>query len=297
VPVPKISVVIPVYNGETYIRSALESVLDQTYSDFEVIVVDDGSTDRSREVIAGLKRAVAYIYQENSGVAVARNHGFLHSRGQFIAFLDQDDRWYTNKLESQVAVLDQHPGIGITYSDVDMIDETGRVTDVQSLRNQASVSFLRRFPEFPHPHPFPSTVLMRREIFAGAGMFDPIFKRNCHEDTELWFRIAKRNLGKFHFYPASLVQRRQHSLQGGSEWQSREDNWIVCLTKLTTLYGSDAKQLRTLKHMLSRSYRQRGERLIKNGDWQKGRMYLEQSIKYDRWNWKNLLGYARALVG
>jgi glycosyltransferase involved in cell wall biosynthesis len=295
--VPKVSVVIPVYNGETYIRSALESVLDQTYSDFEMIVVDDGSTDRSRDVMSGLIDPISYIYQENSGVAIARNRGFLHSRGEFVAFLDQDDRWYANKLETQVAMLDRRPDIGIVYSDVDIIDETGRVIETQSLGNKARVSFLRHFPEFPHPHPFPSTVLMRREIFAAAGMFDPIFKRNCHEDTELWFRIAKTNLGKFHFYPASLVQRRRHSLQGGTERQSLEDNWIVCLTKLVTLYGSDAKQLRTLKRMLSSTYRHQGKRLIKNGERKKGRMYLKQSIKYERWNWKNLLGYARALVG
>ncbi len=293
---PKVSVIIPVCNGEPYIRSALESVLSQTYSDFEVIVVDDGSTDRSREVISGLQGPVACIYQENSGVAVARNRGFLHSRGELIAFLDQDDRWYANKLEAQVAILDQHPDLGIIYSDVDIIDETGLVIEARSLGNKPGLRFLRYFPEFPQPHPFPSTVLMRREIFSKAGMFDPVFKRNCHEDTELWFRIAKRNIGQFQFYPESLVQRRDHPLQGGRDGESMDDNWIVCLNKLTALYETDAKQLRQLKRMLARTYRNQGKCLHENGERQKGRMYLKQSIKCDPWNWKNLLGYARTLV-
>jgi glycosyltransferase involved in cell wall biosynthesis len=294
--VPKVSVIIPVYNGESYIRSALESVLSQTYSDFEVIVIDDGSTDRSRDVISSLRGPVEYIYQNNSGVAVARNRGFLHSRGELIAFLDQDDRWHANKLEAQVAVLDQHPKLGIIYSDVDIIDETGLVIEARSLGDKPGLRFLGYFPEFPQPHPFPSAVLMRREIFSLAGMFDPVFKRNCHEDTELWFRIAKRNIGQFQFYPESLVQRRQHSLQGGTDRQAREDNWIVCLNKLARLYEADAKQLRTLKHMLASTYRHQGKRLVANGQQQKGRMYLKQSIQCEPWNWKNLLGYARTLV-
>jgi glycosyltransferase involved in cell wall biosynthesis len=235
--VPKVSVIIPVYNGEKFIRSAIESVLNQTYSDWEIIVVDDGSTDQSREIISGLKGPLTYIYQENSGVAIARNHGFLHSQGKFIAFLDQDDRWYANKLEAQVAALEQHANIGVVYSDVDAIDESGLVTETRSLGDKASLSFLRFFPEVPRPHPFPSTVLMRREIFSLAGMFDPVFKRNGHEDTELWFRIAKKDLGQFQFSPESLAQRRHHGSQGGRDREAMDDNWIVCLKRLTMLYA------------------------------------------------------------
>lgn len=294
---PKISVIIPVYNGEPYIRSALESVLSQTYSDFEIIIVDDGSSDRSQEVITGIQGPIEYCTQENSGVAVARNRGFLRSHGELIAFLDQDDRWHPDKLAIQVARLDGRSDLGIVYSDVDIIDETGLVIETRSLGNEPRLAFLRYFPEFPHPHPFPSAVLMRREIFSQAGMFDPIFKRNSHEDTELWFRIVKKKLGRFEFYPESLVQRRRHPLQGGRDSASTDENWIVCLNKLTALYENDAKQLRQLKRMLARTYRNQGIRLQANGQLEKGRMYMKQSIRYDPWNWKNLLGYARILLG
>lgn len=292
---PKVSVIIPLYNGEKFIRSAVESVLNQTYSNFELIVIDDGSTDRSRDIVSDLKGSLTYIYQENSGVAVARNHGFLHAKGEFIAFLDQDDRWYPHKLETQAAILDRHASTGIVYSNVDVIDESGLVTKTRSLDDRPPTGFQRLFPEFPHPHPFPSTILVRREIFARSGMFDPAFKRNCHEDTELWFRIAKNNLGRFHFHPESLAQRRHHSLQGGRDPRAREDNWIICLTKLLALYRGDSKKLHKLKRMLSSAYRRQGMALLETGAGEKGRAYLRQSIKYDPWNLKNLRSYARIL--
>lgn len=293
---PKVSVIIPLHNGERFIRSAVASVLEQTYSNVELIVIDDGSTDRSRERLSDLSESLTYLYQENSGVALARNHGFLHSKGEFIAFLDQDDRWYPHKLETQVAILNRQTDIGIVYSDLDAIDENGEITNARCLAQAPRGGFLRLFPEFPHPHPFPSTVLMRRAIFAQAGMFDPAFKRNCHEDTELWFRIAKNSLGRFHFHPEPLVQRRQHALQGGKDPGSRDDNWIVCLGKLIALYSEDSKRVRQLKRMLARTYRGRAGALLKMGAPEKARAYLKQSIKHDPWNLKNLRSYARMLV-
>lgn len=136
---------------------------------------------------------------------------------------------------------------------------------------------------------------MRRAIFAQAGMFDPTFKRNCHEDTELWFRIARDNLGQFHFHPEPLAQRRQHALQGGKDQEARDDNWIVCLTKLVALYSEDWKRVRKLKRMLSSAYRRQGRTLLEAGAVEKGRAYLRQAIHYDPCNLKNLGSYARTL--
>ncbi len=293
---PKVSVIIALYNGEKFIRSAVESVLEQTYSNVELIVIDDGSTDQSRDRLCDLSESLTYVYQENCGVAVARNHGFLHSKGEFIAFLDQDDRWYPQKLETQLAIFNRRTDIGIVYSDVDAIDEGGQIIHERCLAQLPRGGFLSVFPEFPHPHPLPSTVLMRRAVFVQAGMFDPAFKRNCHEDTELWFRVARNHLGQFHFHPEPLVQRRQHALQGGKDLGSRDDNWITCLAKLVALYGEDSKRVRKLKRMLSSAYRRQGMALLATGAGEKGRAYLRQSIKYDPWNLKNWGSYARMLV-
>src|SRR5213078_156464 len=110
---PLVSVIIPVYNGARYLRAALESVFAQTYRPIEVIVVDDGSGDDSG-VIAQSFPDVHFIHQENQGVAAARNHGFDAARGEFIAFLDQDDLWTPEKLKVQVNYLLNHPDVGYT---------------------------------------------------------------------------------------------------------------------------------------------------------------------------------------
>ena len=103
---PKVTVVIPTYNRAHLIKDAVESVLNQTYQDFELIVIDDGSTDNTKEVLALYKDKLTYIYQENQGRSAARNHGIKLAQGEYIAFLDSDDVWFPDKLERQVPVLE-----------------------------------------------------------------------------------------------------------------------------------------------------------------------------------------------
>src|SRR3989442_14959767 len=112
---PSVSVVIPVYNGERYLVDAIQSVLDQTYQNFEVIVVDDGSTDGSAAVAKRFGEAIRFVHQANGGVCKARNTGIAAARGGYLAFLDQDDLWLPDKLAVQVAYLDSHPEVGAVY--------------------------------------------------------------------------------------------------------------------------------------------------------------------------------------
>ena len=121
---PKVSVIIPAYNSSGFIEDALESVFKQTYRNYEVIVVDDGSTDKSAEIIGSFSdKRIIYIYQENHGVSVARNKGILESKGEYIAFLDSDDLWLPEKLEKQVAILNNNKNTGLVYTDFDVIHE------------------------------------------------------------------------------------------------------------------------------------------------------------------------------
>src|SRR5437870_3978845 len=110
---PRVSVVIPLYNSVDYIGEAIESAVAQTFRDFELIVVDDGSTDGSASVVRGFGDAVRYVYQTNAGVSVAMNHGMALSKGELIAFLDNDDVWVPWKLERQVTFLDRKPACGL----------------------------------------------------------------------------------------------------------------------------------------------------------------------------------------
>jgi len=105
-----VSVIIPVYNGEKYLLEAIETVINQTYKPLEIIIVDDGSTDNSKQIIASFPE-IKYLYQENQGVAVARNTGIAEAKGEYIALLDQDDLWAENKLQIQVDYLDNHQEI------------------------------------------------------------------------------------------------------------------------------------------------------------------------------------------
>lgn len=124
---PLVSVIIPVYNGEKYIDSAINSVLKQDYSNIEIIVVDDGSFDNTKAVIKTYKNKVKYFYKKNGGVASARNYGLKVANGEFIAFLDCDDLYTEDKVSKQVEVLLENPSLGFVYNDIDVIDHDKRI--------------------------------------------------------------------------------------------------------------------------------------------------------------------------
>src|SRR4028118_1349040 len=122
---PQVSVIIPAYNGDRYIAQAVESVISQTYKNWEIIVVDDGSTDDTRQALQPYFDRIRYVYQENQGVAAARNRGIQESRGELIAFLDQDDFFLSDKLAGQVALFDAQPSLGIVNSGWRIVKEQG----------------------------------------------------------------------------------------------------------------------------------------------------------------------------
>ncbi|NEP81377.1 MAG: glycosyltransferase family 2 protein, partial [Okeania sp. SIO3B3] len=122
---PRVSVIIPVYNGDRYISQAIESVLVQTYRSYEIIVIDDGSTDNTRLVLEPYIEDIRYVYQENQGVSAARNHGIDLARGELIAFLDADDFFLPDKLTGQVGVFDAQPNLGIVHSGWRRVDRDG----------------------------------------------------------------------------------------------------------------------------------------------------------------------------
>ncbi len=123
---PRVSVVIPTYNRASLIREALESVFAQTFRDFEVIVVDDGSTDGTVELLKEYEGRIAIIRQENRGAGAARNRGLAEATGEYIAFIDSDDLWMDFKLDLQVAILEGMPDVGFLYSDFQVLKDAGK---------------------------------------------------------------------------------------------------------------------------------------------------------------------------
>jgi len=132
---PKVSVIIPTYNYGQYIDKSIDSVLSQTYTDFEIIVIDDGSTDNTRTIVETKYRdKVKYIYQENRGAPAARNQGLREAKGDFIVFLDADDWFAPENLEYKVNILENNVDVGWVYSDWHYVNEKGNIVDKGSDR-------------------------------------------------------------------------------------------------------------------------------------------------------------------
>src|SRR5687768_10318062 len=130
---PAISVVLPVYQGENYLRFAIESVLNQTLKDLELIVIDDGSSDSSPEIAQSYGAAVRYVRQENTGVGGAFNHGLKLANGRYISWLSHDDTFHPTKLEKQLSALSKVDSPAACYTDIEMIDAQGKVTAAHKL--------------------------------------------------------------------------------------------------------------------------------------------------------------------
>lgn len=188
---PKVSVIIPTYNRAAFIGAAIESVLNQTFSDFELIVVDDGSTDETEAVASRFldDRRFIYLPQDNRGRSAARNRALACARGAYIAFLDSDDTYLPEKLAQQVAYLENHVDVDMVYTSAVCIDQHGK-----ELKNQGYVAkdegLIYELVAFFQPLTITlPTVMVRCTVFERLGGFDVAMER--FEDTDLWRRIAK----------------------------------------------------------------------------------------------------------
>jgi glycosyltransferase involved in cell wall biosynthesis len=191
---PTVSVIIPTYNRALKLKEAIQSVLDQTYTDYEVIVVDDGSVDNTREVVNELKQRsdkLVYIYQENRGRSAARNYGISLAKGDYIAFLDSDDRFLPEKLSVQVKALENNGDFGMAYSPLIFMGENGEVLGSSSKARTRLSGWI--YPEllfFKGTIIITSGVMVRASVLSEIGGFDE--EMHICEDLDLWRSIARR---------------------------------------------------------------------------------------------------------
>ena len=197
---PAVSVVIPTFNRKRFLVQALESVQGQTFTDFEIIVVDDGSSDGTGERIAGFA-GVRVIRQENRGVSSARNAGIASSSGELIAFLDSDDLWKPEKLACQVAFHREHPRARISQTEEVWIRNGRRANPKKKHRKHGGWIFRECLPLCIVS---PSAVMMNRVLFGEVGLFDESLPA-C-EDYDMWLRVASRY--PVHLIPEPLVVKR-----------------------------------------------------------------------------------------
>jgi glycosyltransferase involved in cell wall biosynthesis len=205
---PKISVIMPVYNGEKYVREAIQSVLDQTFSDFEFIIVDDGSTDNSGEAINSFKdERIRYEQLPHRGLIHTLNHAIQIARGTYIARMDADDIALPERLARQVEYMDTHPDIAVCGSWATCIDKNGDNIgsyNYPPVENKKIKKYALIHNPFIHP-----SVVIRKEMIEKVGGYRAFWKHT--EDYELWTRVL--SLYKGTNIPEYLLKYRVHDNQ------------------------------------------------------------------------------------
>lgn len=277
---PRVSVIIPVYNQGQFLTEAVESVLSQTFQNFEILLVDDGSTDQSPEIIKEYTQKypqkIKYLEHQNhthAGVSPSRNLGIQHAAGEYIALIDSDDLWLPEKLEKQIEILDMHQEVGLVYCALEVIDENGKPT--QKMYNSSVIGggipgkmddVFEEFFSITMTMWLGSTPLVRKHILFEIGLFDNDLTHG--EDAVVSIKIAY--LYPLFFLPQPLVKYRVHTGNASWDWvirnnvhrmryqvMSRVCQW---LKNTTEEYHTDAFRIRLAqlsyetyqKHMVSR---------------------------------------------
>ena len=266
---PIISVIIPTYNRAYLIGKAIKSVLNQTYQDFEIIVIDDGSTDNTKETVKSFNNfKIRYIcHTNNQGVSVARNTGIRASRGKYIALLDSDDEWLPEKLDKQIKVFkSEFPEVGVVYSNVLYIDESGK--NMNKLRNPKKVEgYIYEDLLGGNYVGTPSTLLIKKECFNQVGLFDDLL--NAENDWDMWIRIAKYY--RFALIKIPLVKYRFHS----NRISNNPELKIIMANRILVKYANVLEKRRGVH---SKHYFNIGNRFYHMGKMKEGQRYLLKAI-------------------
>ena len=226
---PLVSVVIPTFNCAKYLSESVGSAVGQTFAEKEIIVVDDGSTDNTKEVLAPFRDRIIYMYQDNCGASSARNRGVGHSRGKYVAFLDADDIWLPEKLKKQVDFFERQPkNVKLTYTDWKFFFDPPDWNTSRTLKISAYEGEVTR-QLFCHDFIPTPTVMIEKDFLTSLGPFDSGF--TVAEDYDMWLRAS--TACEFRFLPEVLtaVRMRPQSLAQASPRETWERAWIMVREK------------------------------------------------------------------
>ena len=295
---PSVSIILPTYNRAHLLPRAILSILNQTHQDFELIIIDDASTDATTEVVAAFDDPrIRYIrHQSNQGAAAARNTGIKASRGAYIAFQDSDDEWLPHKLERQLHALTQSPSeVGVVYSSFWLVRGNERITLPSRIRKWVSLlpSKIRRLEGDIHQAlsrgNFITTqvALVRRTCFEAVGLFDERLSR--FQDWELWLRIAKHYHFQYIDEPLVLAYATPGSLS--SDRAACIEALDIILQKHHHEAAEENKEL--FAHYLNAM----GDILFQNGDRERGQSHLFRSVKTSPFNTAYWITACASLLG
>jgi glycosyltransferase involved in cell wall biosynthesis len=269
-----ISIVIPTYNRASFLKEAIDSVLSQTYRNFELIVVDDGSTDDTPKLFSSYDDKIRVITQANQGPSASRNRGIKAAKGDWIAFLDSDDGWKPDKLEKQVQFIKDNPEIKICQTEEIWIRNGKRVNPRKKHEMHSGWIYEECLPLCIVS---PSSVMIHRGVFEKVGLFDETMLA-C-EDYDLWLRIAPH-------YPICLVREKLIVKQGGHADQqshvisSLDLLRIKAMVKSLESGGLNESQFEAALLELNKKCRVYGNGCIKRGKKEEGEKYLSLPEKY-----------------
>lgn len=295
---PKVSVVLPAYNAALFIGQTIASITAQSFGDFEIIVVDDGSVDATSEIAAAQDSRVRIVQQHNQGIAVARNVGISHARGEWIAFMDHDDLWHPQKLKAQCEVLGNDPGCAIVYGGFLRWDPLTPPNfpdkEIDITRVVADLSgFI--LPQLVRTNwVLLSTAMIRRNVFETVGLFDPAMPPA--DDWDLMIRAAE------HYRFVKLAQKvalyRVHGGQTSLKLTARNVEFELrakALERVNTLGGAGL-DMKDIKQRQFRALFNYGYLQYRAGLYREARSTFFTSLRYRAMSGKALAYVAASLI-
>lgn len=286
---PRVSVVIPAYNPGAYLREAIASVVDQTYDDWELIVVDDGS-DEDLSWVLQQHPQVQFLRQPNLGVSIARNRGVLHTQGEFVAFLDNDDRWHSTKLERQIAALDANGDAALCYTQFELIDAKGEVIGPGYGED---VDYYRMLSG--HFGILLSSAVVRRENLLLVGLFHPSYLGA--QDFDLFLRLSR--LFPSCFLTSVEVSYRLHGTNASSNSAMLGSELLNLLSGHSDLGKASGDEAawtavrqgrQAVKRLMSRQAYDAARRSLHRHDMRSFSAYLRKSLASDPLDATRVLG-------
>jgi glycosyltransferase involved in cell wall biosynthesis len=270
-----ISVIIPTYNCEKYISEAIGSVLLQTCTDYEIIVIDDGSTDKTRDIVKNKFPEVRYFYISNQGVSRARNYGIRRALGEYIAFLDADDLWLPEKLEKQLKLFQSDQELALIFTEERIFDTNGfmdgKISKKKRLMKGDVVKNIFLFSNVTT-----STVMVKRHVFQETGYFEENLK--AAEDDNMWMRIALKF--RIHLLDEVLVHYRWTENSLSRTASNLLSGVLKNLELIENKYPELSERLgrASIRRKKSDIYSSHGYYLFSNGCYTSARQYYFRSI-------------------
>ncbi|BCL59420.1 glycosyl transferase [Desulfomarina profundi] len=286
-----VSVIIPAYNAAEFISDTIQSVLAQSYQQFEIVVVDDGSTDLTASIVkryqAKNEGKIRYVFQENGGVSVARNTGIHYAKGSLIAFCDADDLWSVNHLEVLTQVFKEDHSLGLVHSNIMKIDIFGIEKGVPVREPSLLSGYIYDAIFLRQADIATSSVIFQKKCIEQIGNFDIYLSFLGCEDRDFWLRLTRKYPVKYVDQVLTFYRVRNNSLSRNQSKMLKARLYVI--DKYTSENRKD-QQLK--KSALARVYRDLGDQALMQHDFVCARNHYQKSLGYkiwNRWAWINLI--------